>query len=477
MADNWYYIINGVEHGPVTLTRLEELAQCEQLGPSALVRRGELADWIPAAKVKGLFRPRTPSKQPGPPPGPPPVPPPILVSSSDRLSNPIEPPLPPNDGYKSPQTLETLIAAFEKSKTFAKRFAATAQSAAKLTAKQAERTKIQNVSLPQAFMALGRHVYSANELRSDFAAEFEGLDELYAKIETLETQAKTRPSGEKMTDKAKAAAASTKDRAEAQALRLQIARMKAKLGRAAYEKYGKGLDALEVIASIEQLLARSDALSEEIDELSQRSEGQLITPQRLAVGGIVTLVVVVAVVGVSLFHGGSAVPEHPVVQSYDLPSADLSFDIGTNREPGESSETALVQGVRAFQSFAENPHRSADSARFISKPLAITGQTISVVDLDEGTRLDLDVSSLGQRAMCWFRGESAKQVWAADEVRLHVLGTYKGISNVGGLELTDCQLVTASELAATMQAVTQPPTTTQAINSTARTFQLESALR
>jgi hypothetical protein len=35
-------------------------------------------------------------------------------------------------------------------------------------AKQTERTKILNVSLPQAFTALGKHVYSANNLRNDF---------------------------------------------------------------------------------------------------------------------------------------------------------------------------------------------------------------------------------------------------------------------------------------------------------------------
>lgn len=344
-------------------------------------------------------------------------------------------------------------------------------AASSFIAKQTERTKIMNISLPQAFMSLGGCVYSAKEFREDFAAEFEELDATYAKVEQLEAQAKSRPAGEKLTDKAKAIAALTKDRAEAQALRLKIARMKAKLGRAAYEQHGKGLDAPEVIASIVPLLARSDALSKEIDELSQQSEGHLITPQRLAVGGIVTLVGVIAFVIVSWFDGSPAKRVDSELQGSELHSADLSFDIGKDGEVDESDESDLIQGVIAFQSFAENPSRSANSARFVGKPLAITGEPIYVVPLDAGTRAGFDVSSLGLRAVCWFRGESAKQVSAADEVRLHVLGTYKGIADVGGLELTDCRLVASTDMAAAIQAVTQPPPTTQAIASTTRTLE------
>lgn len=114
-------------------------------------------------------------------------------------------PQPPNSAPDEPSAGQESF--FDKSKVLATQFAATAKSAALLTAKQTERTKILNVSLPQAYAALGKQVYSTNSHREDFAAAFTELDESHAKVERLEDQATSRPTGEKMSDKAKAVAA------------------------------------------------------------------------------------------------------------------------------------------------------------------------------------------------------------------------------------------------------------------------------
>lgn len=72
MPDQWYYRSNGVQQGPVSGRELKALAAARRLQPTDLVWRAGMAEWLPAAKVKGLFPvaecqpppPATPDKGP-----------------------------------------------------------------------------------------------------------------------------------------------------------------------------------------------------------------------------------------------------------------------------------------------------------------------------------------------------------------------------------------------------------------------------
>ncbi|HIQ22992.1 MAG TPA: DUF4339 domain-containing protein, partial [Planctomycetes bacterium] len=55
-AAEWFYARENRQHGPVSPLELRHLAASGQLRPEDLVWREGLADWIPAAKVKGLFQ-------------------------------------------------------------------------------------------------------------------------------------------------------------------------------------------------------------------------------------------------------------------------------------------------------------------------------------------------------------------------------------------------------------------------------------
>jgi hypothetical protein len=258
----------------------------------------------------------------------------------------------------------------DKSKGLAKQFAATAKSAAMLTVKQTERTKLLNVSLPQAFAALGKQVYSANDLRTDFTQEFGELDSLHAKVEELESRAKSRPVGEKITDKAKAVAASTKDRAEAQAQRLQISRLMAKLGNAAYEKHGKGAGPAESITPIEQLLSRSDVLAAEIEELSNECKGQWVTPKRVAFG----CVMVVALMGmwglvntVGLLSGGSNRSQESVARSVpEVESNAGEASAEFRQSPRTAAQNSKVLVLHSPYTHVQMPALPQDRIRKVS---------------------------------------------------------------------------------------------------------------
>jgi len=55
MANEWHYSKNGKRFGPVSGQQLKELAAKGHLGPSDLVWKEGMAQWVPASKVKGLL--------------------------------------------------------------------------------------------------------------------------------------------------------------------------------------------------------------------------------------------------------------------------------------------------------------------------------------------------------------------------------------------------------------------------------------
>jgi len=57
----WYYEVEGQAQGPLTTAELKERAKSGQLAPGHLVRKGEEGNWVPAARVKGLFPKAAPS--------------------------------------------------------------------------------------------------------------------------------------------------------------------------------------------------------------------------------------------------------------------------------------------------------------------------------------------------------------------------------------------------------------------------------
>lgn len=55
MTDQWYYGRDGHHAGPVSSQKLKELAEAGDLRPTDIVWKEGLSEWVPAAKVKGLF--------------------------------------------------------------------------------------------------------------------------------------------------------------------------------------------------------------------------------------------------------------------------------------------------------------------------------------------------------------------------------------------------------------------------------------
>lgn len=76
MENEWYYGDGGQRHGPVSIEDLRNLIQDGSLKRDTLVWKEGLETWVPASKVKGLFREPPPlAGPPKPKSGPPPLPP------------------------------------------------------------------------------------------------------------------------------------------------------------------------------------------------------------------------------------------------------------------------------------------------------------------------------------------------------------------------------------------------------------------
>jgi hypothetical protein len=88
MESAWYYVVNGIQTGPVTLAELKEAAAAKKFSPTDLVWQEGTPDWVAASSVVGLF-PTTPSAPPSRPL--PPTPPQPTYSLS-----PPPPPPPPH---------------------------------------------------------------------------------------------------------------------------------------------------------------------------------------------------------------------------------------------------------------------------------------------------------------------------------------------------------------------------------------------
>ena len=76
MAEQWYFMENGQQQGPISDIELGRFAATGRIAPATMVWQQGSPQWIPAARLNGLFR-SEPATPPPPPAGSAPPPPPV----------------------------------------------------------------------------------------------------------------------------------------------------------------------------------------------------------------------------------------------------------------------------------------------------------------------------------------------------------------------------------------------------------------
>ncbi len=215
MADQWHVTRDEKKSGPFSSTALRRLAVSGKLLPSDEIWKEGMTKSVPASNLKGLFSDASssapsPSFSPNPSPPPPqPIssPPPIssLPSVPNQHSGETAQPASPAPGHSF----------LERAKAGAADLAAKAKAAAQLASKQAEKTKIVQLTLPSAYQALGKQVHSEGRLRERFGKEFLVIDDFMRQLESIKTAAAARSAPQGAGEKAKAIAVAAKAMAEA----------------------------------------------------------------------------------------------------------------------------------------------------------------------------------------------------------------------------------------------------------------------
>ena len=157
MASQWFYRVDGTEHGPVSSNAIRELAISGRLRPTDEIRKDGNEEWRPAGESAKLFPGGIGD----------------LRSTVTGLAADIT----------SADAKAVLTAAATTTGKAAKKtgrdlhqFAATATKAATLAA---EKMKITTLSLDEAFTKLGKHCYEAGTAREQFSDLFKKIDVLF----------------------------------------------------------------------------------------------------------------------------------------------------------------------------------------------------------------------------------------------------------------------------------------------------------
>jgi antitoxin component YwqK of YwqJK toxin-antitoxin module len=331
MAEQWYIVHDQQKAGPFSPTQLRQLASSGQLVPTDHVWKEGMASWVSASKISGLFAPRSTPAVPTRPPVQQSTVPADSTTSSAKNTDP---------------------SLLERAKAGAADLASKAKAAAQLAARQAEKTKIVQITLPGAYQVLGKHLHSQGQLRAEFAKSFETIDAYVRQLQSVQAATAGRPSAQGVGEKAKAMAFATKEMAESKAIQMRLSQAFAELGRMAFEKRAaqSGPDAL--IRPILSCHSRITDLDRQIGNLEAAYKGRWITPRRLAVAGVVVLVLgAFLVVKRHLGSGGGAADSKLPSPTY----AELAVPAAVpypqqSREPNgekieEPSEVGTSQGT------------------------------------------------------------------------------------------------------------------------------------
>lgn len=179
----------------------------------------------------------------------------------------------------------------DTAKATAKKAATSLKSAGSLVAKKAERTKIVTVTLPRAYAELGKAVYKDSSRREEFAELMNGLDALLAQRKRIHDDAKARPAGNTVVEKAGKVAADAADLAKTKAIDLQAYQAFAKFGEAVYQKHGDNAGPAELVEPISKAVARRNQLDRDTATTNAEAKNGWST----AKGVTLTLVVMLAI--------------------------------------------------------------------------------------------------------------------------------------------------------------------------------------
>ncbi len=260
MAANpeWYYSKDNEQVGPITAAELKELALSGQISPSDFIWNEQWPEWKEAGSIKGFF-PAPKAK-----PSPPPIPPASASSSPPKSAN-------VTDTVKS--DLSDFVSSAKKVKN--------------LAVAHTRRTQITQMTLPKAYLALGKDVFSNERFRDEFSDLFQQITAKNDEIAKVSATNKERPQATDFKGKLQSGAANLMAQGQSAKLGFQRDTLLRELGKKAFESHGTSAGSPELVTPITSATDEMVSLDANIEQLSAGEKGPLW--QRLPLAALLTV--------------------------------------------------------------------------------------------------------------------------------------------------------------------------------------------
>jgi hypothetical protein len=171
---------------------------------------------------------------------------------------------------------------------WAQNLAADVKAASRFAASQAERLKIVQFKLPEAYRDLGADAYAQHRFDDEFP-------HLYPEIRLAEDEVKNLQAAQQSWGQL---TAKIKNRAQLEAAERHLHGTLRELGQLAYAEFAAASGPPALIATIESLDRRVSELDAELQSLEQSRSGRLIGPKWLALAGLaIVLIVLLSIAG------------------------------------------------------------------------------------------------------------------------------------------------------------------------------------
>ncbi len=293
MATAWFIQREAKTVGPLSAQQLRELALAGKLRSDDLVRKDGGSEFTSASQVKNLFAPDQAVARSTPPP---PRLPSLVVSAGEALSETVEPVAGSSPVAASASWFNRLLPYLTTARGKLADFGEQAKQAGELGSLVARRTQLQQHQLPQAFSALGAHVYAERRFADEFLNHFAEIDEAVSRQSKLAGAGTSESQPEDIAGKVKGAADGLLRRGKGASIGLKLKTLHRKLGEAVYRQHGPDSGPAELVAAIENAEAEIREVQQRIDELEAAGQGRVLTPRRLLVAGAVVTALFVVII-------------------------------------------------------------------------------------------------------------------------------------------------------------------------------------
>lgn len=182
-------------------------------------------------------------------------------------------------------------------------FAANLGAAASLGARQAEKTTVATISLPNLYRSLGKEAHRRGAFRDSFPRLHAQLDELTRVGESLRNEAATKPLNDLIAS-AEATIRRATNLAKGKSLEVRARSIREDLGRAVFERDTTDAALPEWTKPIAECRSRLDMLDLDIKKIGEAEWGWLLTPKRVAIVGVAAAIMLFILALSSIVNSG-----------------------------------------------------------------------------------------------------------------------------------------------------------------------------